>query len=110
MGKADEDVASGINERNLEDIRVLVGFPSGVNLLAPDSDDRAHFCPDDYIVFYEYPFKNGFKFPFTLLTRQIMEVFDVSPRQLMPLVWRVCGVIERATSDWEEVVTLGDLY
>lgn len=86
---------------------MTAGF--SVDLLATISSDRPQLCPSGFVVFYEYPFKNGFRFPFNPLIRQIIEMYDISPAQLMPLVWRVCLVLERATNDWAEKVTLADL-
>lgn len=36
-------------------------------------------------------------------------MYDISPGQLMPLVGRVYVVLERATNNWTEKVTLADL-
>lgn len=36
-------------------------------------------------------------------------MYDISLGQLMLLVWRVFLVLERATNDWAEKVTLADL-
>lgn len=71
MGKADEDVISIIEEGEQEELWGLIGFPASVVLVVPEDDDRPQFCPEDFVVFYEYPFRNGFKFPFSPLTRQI---------------------------------------
>lgn len=90
MGKADEDVVSRITEEELQELKVTAGFPAGSQLLAPITSDRPQLCPLGFVVFYEYPFKNGFRFLFTPLIRQILEMYDISPGQLMPLVWRVC--------------------
>lgn len=109
MGKVDEDVVSRIEEDDLEELGDLVGFSSGVTLIAPYNTDISQFFLDGFVILYEYPFRNGFRFPFSPLTLQIMEMYDISPGQLMPLVWRVCWVLEKATSSWKDKITLGDL-
>lgn len=109
MGKADEDVVIKIVEDDLDELRKLAGFPSGALLVAPDDADKPQFCPEGLVIFYEYPFRNGFKFPFSPLTHQIMEMYNVSPGQLMPLVWRICWLLEKATVGWKDKITLGDL-
>lgn len=109
MGKANEDVVCRIVEEELRELKVTAGFPTGSQLLALITSDRPQLCPSGFVGFYEYPFKNGFRFPFTPLIRRILEMYDISPGQLMPLVGRVYVVLERATNNWTEKVTLADL-
>lgn len=62
-----------------------------------------------FFVLYEYPFRIGFTWPFSSLSRAFMQTFNLSSGQLMPQLWRIIHVIERVTTKWETPFTLNDL-
>ncbi|XP_056691026.1 uncharacterized protein [Spinacia oleracea] len=87
----------------------LAGLPPSAEVKIPDPDEEALDCPEGYVVMYEYPFTIGFKFPFTPLARSFIEVFHLSPGQLMPQIWRVFAVVQGVTADWKVPFDLADL-
>ena len=87
----------------------LAGLPPSAEVKIPGSDEEAFDCPEGYVVMYEYPFTIGFKFPFTPLVRSFIEVFHLSPGQLMPQIWRVFTVVHGVTANWRTPFDLSDL-
>ncbi|XP_056694885.1 uncharacterized protein [Spinacia oleracea] len=87
----------------------LAGLPPSAEVKIPGSDEEAFDCPEGYVVMYEYPFTIGFKFPFTPLVRSFIEVFHLSPDQLMPQIWRVFTVVHGVTANWRTPFDLSDL-
>ncbi|KAI3771508.1 hypothetical protein L6452_02673 [Arctium lappa] len=60
---------------------------------------RPDMCSEGYFVIYEFPFKIGFRWPYSPLSRSFMLTFNFASGQLMPKFWRVVSVIERLTKD-----------
>ncbi|KNA17564.1 hypothetical protein SOVF_078400 [Spinacia oleracea] len=87
----------------------LAGLPPSAEVKIPGSDEEAFDCPEGYVVMYEYPFTIGFEFPFTPLARSFIEVFHLSPGQLMPQIWRVFTVVHGVTANWRTPFDLSDL-
>ncbi|XP_056694989.1 uncharacterized protein [Spinacia oleracea] len=87
----------------------LAGLPPSAEVKIPGSDEEAFDCPEGYVVMYEHPFTIGFKFPFTPLVRSFIEVFHLSPGQLMPQIWRVFTVVHGVTANWRTPFDLSDL-
>ncbi|XP_056690295.1 uncharacterized protein [Spinacia oleracea] len=87
----------------------LAGLPPSAEVRIPGQEDEAKDCPEGYVVMYEYPFILGFLFPFTPLARSFVEVFNLSPSQLMPQIWRIFTVVHRVTSGWRTPFDLADL-
>ena len=88
--------------------RVLSQLPDYVSLLSP-GEIRPDACPQGFFVLYEYPFKIGFKWPFSPLSRAFMAYFEIAPGQLMPQFWRVLHVLECLTHGWESAFGVADL-
>ena len=76
--------------------RTLSHLPNYVSLLSL-GEIRPDACPEGFFVLYEYPFKIGFKWPFSLLSRAFMAYFEIAPGQLMPQFWRVLHVLKHLT-------------
>lgn len=109
MGKADEDVVSKVSDAELVAWKEEFGFPESAVLIVPESHERPQNCPPEFVLFYDYPFKLGFRYPFPPIARQISELFDVSLGQLMPQIWRILWVLENVCADWPVKPTLPDL-
>ncbi|KAI3746657.1 hypothetical protein L6452_09096 [Arctium lappa] len=73
------------------------------------SGNRPDICPEGCFVIYEYPFKIGFKWPYSHLSRLFILTSDLASGQLMPQFWRVVQVIERPMRDWESPFDVNDL-
>ena len=58
---------------------MMVGFPESAVLIVPGPEDRPQLCSEDNIVFYEFPFRNGFTYPFSPLAKKVLETFDLNP-------------------------------
>ena len=97
-----------LDPQELEDFRSLTGIPSNVDLLLA-GDRRPESCPEEYFIFYEYPFKIGLRWPYSPLAKAFMSHFEIAPRELMPQFWRVLQVIERVTKDWDSHFDVTDL-
>ncbi|KAJ9548562.1 LOW QUALITY PROTEIN: hypothetical protein OSB04_021105, partial [Centaurea solstitialis] len=80
-------------------LRKLSGLPDSA-MLKVAGEIRPADAPAGFFALFEYPFKIGFKWPYSPLSRAFMTRFNLSPGQLMPQFWRVIQVIERVTKDW----------
>ncbi|KAJ9552809.1 hypothetical protein OSB04_016854 [Centaurea solstitialis] len=80
-------------------LRKLSGLPDSA-ILKVAGEIRPADAPAGFFALFEYPFKIGFKWPFSPLLRAFMTRFNLSSSQLMPQFWRVIQVIERVTKDW----------
>ena len=87
------------DDHEIDTFHTLSGLPENAFLLAP-GNIRPDSCPGGFFVLYEYPFKIGFRWSFSPLSRSFMSRFNLSPGQLMPQFWRVVQVIERVTENW----------
>ncbi|KAJ9543815.1 hypothetical protein OSB04_023522 [Centaurea solstitialis] len=94
------EVKSSIVESlEVGDLRELAGLPENA-FVRVAGEIRPADAPKGFFALFEYPFKVGFRWPYSPLARAFMTRFDVSPGQLMPQFWRVILVIERVTKDW----------
>src|SRR5581483_1470180 len=92
--------SSIINDAEVDELRDLAGLPEGaVTMLA--GEIRPADAPAGFFALFEYPFKVGFRWPYSPLARAFMTRFNLSPGQLMPQFWRVAFVIERVTKNWD---------
>ena len=74
---------STILEGDLVAFRSLAGLPDSVEIISA-GEIRSDSCLEGFNVWYEYPFKIGFKWPFPHLSRSFMSLFSLSHGQLMP--------------------------
>ncbi|KAJ9564143.1 hypothetical protein OSB04_000109 [Centaurea solstitialis] len=95
------EVRSSITESlEVGELRELAGIPENA-LVRVAGEIRPADAPKGFFALFEYPFKVGFRWPYSPLARAFMTRFDVSPGQLMPQFWRVVHVIERVTRNWD---------
>ena len=87
------------DDHEVDAFHVISGLPDDAFLLAP-GNIRPDSCPRGFFVLYEYPFKIGFRWPFSPLSQAFMSTFNLAPGQLMPQFWRVIQVVERVTENW----------
>lgn len=104
-----KSVASEFTEDDIDNFLDKSGLPISTKIRAPTRDERPDECPEGWVVLYEYPFKIGYEFPLNSLMTQLLSVMQVSPAQIMPLVWRVIHVIDKLTQDTNMEFTLEDL-
>ena len=88
-----------VDDAEVDELRELAGLPeSAVTMVA--GDIRPADAPTGFFALFEYPFKIGFRWPYSPLARSFMSRYNLSPGQLMPQFWRVVFVIERVTKNW----------
>ncbi|KAJ9564751.1 hypothetical protein OSB04_000717 [Centaurea solstitialis] len=86
-------------EIDLIHLRKLARMPKDAVIKSP-GEVRPADAPAGFFALFEYPFKIGFIWPYSPLSRAFMTRFSLSPGQLMPQFWRVVSVIERMTENW----------
>src|SRR5581483_1724001 len=92
-----------VDDVEVQELRELAGLPeSAVTMVA--GEIRPADAPTGFFALFEYPFKVGFRWPYSPLARSFMTRFNLSPGQLMPQFWRVVFVIERVTKNWDRPV------
>ncbi|XP_057251702.1 uncharacterized protein LOC130591799 [Beta vulgaris subsp. vulgaris] len=104
-----EDELSTMSEKDLLRFLDLGNLLESTVIRNAEPDEPPESCPQKWVVLYEYPFKIGIRLPFTPLARDLMQIYQISPGQIMPQVWRILSVIDRVTASWEEAFTLHDL-
>ena len=109
MVKSNDEVPSNVNFDELPEIVALADFPPSCEVVIPTAGQLPESCPGDCVVFFEYPFTIGFKFPFSPLVRDFLSLVGVAPGQMLPSFWRICWVIGEKTESWEEEFTTADL-
>ncbi|KAL5840872.1 hypothetical protein ACOSQ4_013480 [Xanthoceras sorbifolium] len=62
-------------------VALMVG---GGFLLLPKPDERTNSANDDWVCFYELPFKQALKFSVSYLICQLLALLNMDPSQLMP--------------------------
>ena len=91
------EVRSSITESlEVGEIRELAGLPEGAQVRVA-GEIRPADATTGFFALFEYPFKIGFRWPYSPLSRAFMTRFNLSPGQIMPQFWRVIQVIERVT-------------
>ncbi|XP_048503160.1 uncharacterized protein LOC125498888 [Beta vulgaris subsp. vulgaris] len=104
-----KNVASDFIEDDIDNFLEKSELSISTKVRAPTSEERPNDCPKGWVVLYEYPFKIGYKFPLNSLMTQLLSVMQVSPAQIMPLVWRVVHVIDKLAQDANMEFTLEDI-
>ncbi|KAI3769902.1 hypothetical protein L6452_01016 [Arctium lappa] len=103
-----EPVSFFREEEHINYFKSLAKLPDEINLVSPE-DLKPDEVPKGYCVLYEYPFKIGFSWPFSPLVRAFLDVFDLTPGQLMPQFWWIVQVIDRLTAEWVVPFNVNDL-
>lgn len=106
MGRSHEDVVTTIDDDELERIRSWAGFSPSVKLIAPSKSESPKLFPLYRVVFFEYLFRLGYKFPFSELIQSVLKVFNLSPGQMLHSFCRICSVIEENTQNWDAPFSL----
>src|SRR5581483_5532551 len=92
-----------VDDAEVDELRELAGLPeNAVTMVA--GEIRPADAPTGFFALFEYPFKIGFRWPYSPLARSFMSRYNLSPGQLMPQFWRVVYVIERVTKNWDRPV------
>ena len=98
-----------IGDVEVKELRELAGLPEGA-VVELAGEVRPADAPTGFFALFEYPFRVGFRWPYSPLSRAFMTRFNLSPGQLMPQFWRVVYVIERVTKNWgHPAFTVDDL-
>lgn len=84
----------------------LLNLPHDTVIRNVEHHEQPEMCPGNWVVLYEYPFKIGLRLPFSLITRDLMQIYQISLAQIMPQIWRILSVIDRVTTSWEEAFIL----
>ena len=97
--------ACALDFDTLSKFRDRLLFPERVRICLPRKEERAcHFLPGE-VCFYEAVFQCGLRFPIHPFIMELLNHFNIAPRQLMPNLWRiVISYIEI----WK-VITEGDM-
>ncbi|KAK3230425.1 hypothetical protein Dsin_002306 [Dipteronia sinensis] len=85
---AGDSPGSVLTKADIDSIRTLYGTPDSVVLRAPKEHERADWDIPSWTCFYEYNFRQVFKFPIPSLARHLLVYYDIAPGQLMPNSWR----------------------
>lgn len=104
-----KSVASEFTEEDVDTFPEKSGLPISSKTRIPKEDERLDDCPDGWIVFYDYPFKIGCRFPLNPLMKELLTIMQVSPAHIMPLVWRVVHVIDKLKQGMGMTFTVEDL-
>ena len=104
----------GLDDETVGRFKDRFQFPKHVCVCRPSNEDRAcHFFPGD-ICFYEATFTCGLRLPVHPFIMELLGFFGITPRQLMPNLWRIvvnCMEIWLSTNeDMIEVSELVHLY
>ena len=102
-------IASQFSDGEIDDFLEKNGLPLFTKAKAPTPNERPDDCPKGWVVLYEYPFKIGYTFPSNPLMTKLLTILQLSPAQLIPLLWRVLHVIDKLTTDMGMDFGLEDL-
>ena len=95
----------GLDSDTLSRFRDRFQFPERVQIPLPGREERAcHFLPGE-VCFYEATFQCGLRFPVHPFIMELLNHFNITPRQLMPNLWRI---VISCMEIWM-VVTEGDI-
>ncbi|KAK3198165.1 hypothetical protein Dsin_021580 [Dipteronia sinensis] len=86
---AGDNPGSVHTEADMDSIRTLYGIPDSVILRASKEHERADWDIPGWTCFYEYNFRQGFRFHVPSLARRLLVYYDIAPGQLMPNSWRI---------------------
>ena len=79
----------GLDADTLDRFKDRFQFPERVRVRLPSKEERAcNFFPGE-VCFYESSFAYGLRFPVHPFLMELLDHFDVAPRQLMPNSWRI---------------------
>ena len=104
-----EDERSTMSKENMMKFLELGNLPTNTVIRNVEAHEKPEMYQGNWVVLYEYPFKIGIRLPFSPIARDLMQIYQISPGQIMPQVWRILSVVDRVTTSWEEVCTLHKL-
>ena len=100
----------GLDDETMGRFKDRFQFPEHVCVCRPSNEDRAcHFFPGD-ICFYEATFTCGLRLPVHPFIMELLGFFGITPRQLMPNLWRiVVNCMEIWLSTNEDMIKVSEL-
>lgn len=79
-----DDEQSTLSEEDLMRFLYLENLPTNIVIRNTYPDESPKQCLEDYVVLYEYPFKIGLSLAFPTIVIDLLQVFGISIRQLIP--------------------------
>ncbi|XP_074278577.1 uncharacterized protein LOC141602170 [Silene latifolia] len=85
-------------------------IPESTEVWIPESCPvRANWVSPGWFCIFEWAFKAGCKLPFTPLMIDTIRAMEVSPFQIMPMVWKLVHSIENLCAKHNLVITINDI-
>ena len=79
----------GLDTKTLSKFRDRFQFPKKVRISLPRQEERAYHFLLKEVCFYEAAFQSGLRFPIHPFIMELLNHFNITPRQLMPNSWRI---------------------
>ena len=111
---ASDEVCS-IGVTDIEDLIQKGVFPSGVEIMPPNSQLQSDFISRTWVAFPEFPFTLGLKYPFTGIIAEFFARTGISYIQAMPVIWKTLYWIhflnhsKNMSLDVADIATMYDL-
>jgi hypothetical protein len=111
---ASDEVCS-FEATDIEDLLHKGVFPSGVEIMPPNSLLQSDFISRTWVAFPEFPFTLGLKYPFSGIIAEFFEKTGISYIQAMPVIWKTLYWIQllndsnNMSLDISDVATMYDL-
>ncbi|KAL5550064.1 hypothetical protein UlMin_000240 [Ulmus minor] len=73
-------------------------IPQSVEIRVPSHHERVDWVVPGWTAVYELMLRDGMRFPFPRLIRDVCDHYEIAPSQLMPNAWRVLMSLESISS------------